>query len=261
MSQLFSINLAQRCPSQFVPPPALRVSNTPLSLTAPPLHPPPISTNLAVSPQACTSITISLSEKTYPPAVFSLSVLDNVRREQLTAIAELEERFTAERLQKHTFTWMTRKTPEGVVNEWLPNFERFWKPGGCRSVTVEEIWKEYQYGMDGCLSISQLNMGWHAWWKRDIQGIKTEYSRRMKIVNIIQALTDPKAKLLPHPDAALHFLTQTYPITKTGPPHLRTTRAFIEWLQKDTSPFPNSDGILKSAHDMIMDDVRTFKGH
>jgi len=245
-------------------PPALRVSNTQLLLTPSSLHPPLISTNLAESPLAHTSssgITIGLSGKTYPSAVFSLSVLEDVRREQLGAITELEERFTAERLQKHMFMWTTRRTLEGVANEWLPNFERFWKPGGRRSVTVEEIWKEYQYGMEGCLSISQLNMGWHARWKRDIQGIKTEYSRHMKIVNVIQALADPKAKLLPHPDAALHFLTQTYPIAKTGLPHLRTTRAFIEWLQKDTSPFPNSDGIFKSALDMIMDDARTFKGH
>jgi len=112
--------------------------------------------------------------------------------------------------------------------------------------------------MDGCLLISQLNVGWHARWKRDIQSIKTEYSRHMKIVTLIQALTDPKAKLLQHTDAALQFLIQTYPIPTPGSTHLKTMRAFIEWLQKEVSPFPNSNGVFKSPQEMIMNDAHAF---
>ena len=198
------------------------------------------------------------SETSYSSTTFPLSLIHDIKQEQLTAIKVLEEKFTAERLRNHRFMWITRKSVDGVVNEWLPQFEKFWKPKGNRSVTIEEIWKEYQFGMDGHLSISQLNLGWNARWKRDIQGIKTEYSRRMKIVNLIQGLTDPKAKLLRHADAALHFLIQTYPIPTSATSHLKTTRTFIEWLQKEVSPFPNSEGVFKSPQEMIVDDARAF---
>ena len=198
------------------------------------------------------------SETSYSSTTFPLSPIHDIKQEQLTAIKVLEEKFTAERLRNHRFMWITRKSVDGVVNEWLPQFEKFWKPKGNRSVTIEEIWKEYQFGMDGHLSISQLNLGWNARWKRDIQGIKTEYSRRMKIVNLIQGLADPKAKLLRHANAALHFLIQTYPIPTSATSHLKTTRTFIEWLQKEVSPFPNSEGVFKSPQEMIVDDARAF---
>lgn len=88
---------------------------------------------------------------------------------------------------------------------------------------------EHTHGMDGQLSIRELNTVWEARWKRNEQRIKSEGSRRGKVINLIDTLA---RKPNWNPSLALRFLTERYPIPSKSAPHLKTTRAFIDGLQK-----------------------------
>ena len=91
------------------------------------------------------------------------------------------------------------------------------------------MWEEWTNGLDGHLSVRQLNDGWDARWRRNNLGQKTEAGRRKKVVELIEALAK---KPNWNTQLALRFLKEKYPIPSSSQPYLKSTRAFIEHLQK-----------------------------
>ncbi|KAF9551887.1 hypothetical protein CPC08DRAFT_823121 [Agrocybe pediades] len=115
----------------------------------------------------------------------------------------------------HEFEWKD--------NDWLPEFEGFWTPGPNQPATIEDVWNENRVGMGGRLSVQELTTTWDARWKRNIGKLKTEASRRTKIVNLIEHLTKkPNWNL----KLALRFLYEKYP------KETKSSRAFADFLQK-----------------------------
>ncbi|KAF6764548.1 hypothetical protein DFP72DRAFT_775784, partial [Ephemerocybe angulata] len=69
--------------------------------------------------------------------------------------------------------------------------------------TLADIWNEYSVGIGHKFSIIQLNEHWGARWKRDIRSIESEFTRRMKIVKLIESLMKQNGW---SSDCALEFL-------------------------------------------------------
>jgi hypothetical protein len=186
-----------------------------------PLGPPVIALPLQV-PEPY----ISLSGNIYPPSTFEfLSDHPNLREIQQTSIQKLEDLFTYERIAKHVFEWETKN------EDWLPRFECFWRPKG-RDLTVEDVWREDRFGIEGKFSIQELTARWGARWKRNEPRLKTEAGRRKKIIQLVEELS---GKVNWTTDLALRFLHEKYPIdSKSTVAHLRTARSFMEYLNKKT---------------------------
>lgn len=167
------------------------------------------------------------------PTSFVLSQDAYERERQETAIHSLELKYGSTavcHIPCHRFEW--RKYPSGVVTEeWLPFY--IFKKG----LTVAEIWTEWTVGLEGCFSVRDLNDGWEARWRRNNAGQKTENARRRKVVALIEALGNQ-----PNWDTslALRFLNDKYKIPTPSVPHLRSTRAFIDYLQDKRSDTQSS---------------------
>jgi hypothetical protein len=170
---------------------------------------------------------VSLTGNIYPSTTFPLSDDSFEQSKQLAAIADLETKYSVERISRHQFEW-SRSASESHEDEWLPIY-LYWRPNKNSSPSVEEIWKEWSFGMDGCLSVSELSAGWGARWRRNNSAAKTEATRRKKIITLIETLAK---KPNWNCELALRFLKDRYPIPTRTVSHLKTTRAFIDYLQK-----------------------------
>ena len=172
-----------------------------------------------------------------------LSECEQERDLQLNVIQALVCKY-AEKVRHHQFTW-TKYGSTNRPDEWLPIY-LFWQ-----GASLIEIWEEWSEGLDGCLSVRQLEEGWAARWWRDVSGQKTEMSRRhlvvQKVIEPLAAKTNWNIQL------ALHYLTTQYPIPSNTPPYLRTTRNFVDYLQKKTT----GPAAIKS----ILTDAASFCSH
>ena len=156
---------------------------------------------------------------------FKVSTQSSLREIQLGAIRTLLQKYGSDRVQTHQFQWMTY--PSGsIADEWLPMYT--YKVG----ISIWDIWEEWINGLDGHLSVRQLNDGWDARWRRNNSGQKTEAGRRKMVVKLIEALA---SKPNWNTQLALRFLKQKYPIPSSSRSYLKSTRAFIEHLQKKTT--------------------------
>jgi len=169
----------------------------------------------------------------------SFGTLSNCEREralQLDAIRALASKY-GEKVCRHQFTW-SKHGSANRPDEWLPIY--IFRQG----VSLAEIWEEWSEGLDGHLSIRQLEEGWAARWRRDVSGQKTEMSRRRLVVQkVIEPLA---AKTNWNIQLALRYLTSQYPIP-SNPSYLRTTRSFIDHLQKKTTEPAAIKSILAGA--------------
>ena len=152
---------------------------------------------------------------------FKLSTQDFERQVQIKAIRNLLQKYGRDRVQKHQFEWITYSSGS-IADEWLPLYT--YKVG----VSIWDMWEEWANGLDGHLSVCQLNDGWDARWRRNNSGQKTEAGRRKKFVELVEALAK---KPNWNTALALRFLKEKYPIPSPQQPYLKSIRAFIEHLQ------------------------------
>jgi hypothetical protein len=225
--------------SQSPSPPTLPLNPTQLPL--PSLNPGTHATCATTIIQNPTPVSPLLSA--WPPEIaefsscFRLSTDEYERTIQLTAIQDLVKKHGRETILRHVFEW-TKHSSLSISDEWLPIYR--YKQG----VSVQEIWEEWSKGLDGCLSVRTLNENWDARWRRNNSGQKTEAGRRKKIIELIEALArKPNWNIR----LALQFLQEEYPILSSVHSYLKSTRAFIEHLQKKSTGQAAFEAILLNA--------------
>ncbi|KAF5310463.1 hypothetical protein D9611_012258 [Ephemerocybe angulata] len=190
----------------------------------------PASTNSASTHSSAQVRTVVSGQgHIYAAHTFPMSSRPEEYARQMLGISALEEKFSFEQLKYQSFDWV----PTDVSHSWLPRFE-WWKPNGGSLPTLADVWKEYSEGIGHRFSILQLNEQWGARWKRDVRSIKSEFTRRMKIVRLIEGLMKQNEWSC---DYALEFLSSEYPIAAGpgSPSHLRSSRSFSDWLKDSTS--------------------------
>jgi len=187
---------------------------------------PNCSTNSITSHLHQSQIVVSGNGNIYPITMFPLSQSHpDVQVKQMAQISKLESLFPTERLKQHNFEWNAKR------DEWLPFYD-FWRPSPGVPPTVDQIWAEYMEGIGNpkSFSILELTANWGGRWKRNIQKIKTESSKRKKVIDLVQALL-----IQPEWDStkALVFLREKYPIPSSSSSHpfLKNISAFIAHLQ------------------------------
>ena len=99
--------------------------------------------------------------------------------------------------------------------------------------SIDKIWQEYTVGIDGWLLLTLLNEVWGARWKRNINSVKVEYSRRQKVVKLINELSNRMSSSGWTADDILAHLRNHFPIDPQSTfRHLHTSWAFMDYLQK-----------------------------
>jgi Transcriptional activator of glycolytic enzymes len=147
------------------------------------------------------------------------TTLSRAETPDVTAWKVLIHRFGEPRIRKHQWEWVTSS------QSWLPHY-RF------KAVQkITHIWTEYSDGLDGCLSVRELNVTWGPKWKRNIAGLKSEATRRKKLVDLIEKLA---TKHRWDTKLALRFVRERYEAKYTP-------RAFCDYLHKSLSD------VLKAA--------------
>ncbi|KAF9014425.1 hypothetical protein BDZ89DRAFT_1076634, partial [Hymenopellis radicata] len=132
--------------------------------------------------------TISRSGETYSSKIFSLSATNcRTRDAQLDHISVLESLYEPCRLRDHVFMW---NEPEKLI---------------------KDIWREFTEGIEGKLSVESIEKTWGNRWRKGQGSVRTELSKRLKIVTLIEQLV-----VLEGWDAnrALAFLKEHYVPTK-----------------------------------------------
>jgi Transcriptional activator of glycolytic enzymes len=123
--------------------------------------------------------------------------------------ALLVAKFSDSQLRRHQWEW--------TGGDWLPYYR--YKP----VAQISDIWLEWSDGVEGFLSVRALTEGWGARWRRNDAAMKTEASRRKKVVDLITQLCGkPRWDV----QLALRFLVERYE------PRYKA-RAFCEYLQKN----------------------------
>jgi Transcriptional activator of glycolytic enzymes len=146
-----------------------------------------------------------------PPGPIRLAppfVNDHVAHLQLEKWSELACTYTEPHLGKHMWEWRGE--------DWVP----YYTYPEIASITV--IWEEWTNGLDGFLSTRQLEERWGARWRRNLPNMKTAHSRRKKLIQLIQELSN---KHRWNTKLALRFLKDKYE-------PLFSARKFCEYLQK-----------------------------
>jgi hypothetical protein len=192
---------------------------------------PSIETSATVLPTSRVSLPPlqPATQLSYPHTTFPLASEPTTRQKQLDAITSLEKKFNPERLRQHTFEWRV-STSKRLSDEWLPVYHY----PSSSEISIEDVWNEHMFGLDGHLSTSHLTAEWGARWRRNDPAAKTEAARRKKLILLIDTLSK---KPNWNSERALRYLKAEYPIPTPSTPHLKTTRAFMEALQKGKGEF------------------------
>lgn len=175
--------------------------------------------------------TPALTPTTHTPSVSS-SILgqSGFSITQTAAWNLLALRYSETRLRRHQWEWIPK------TNSFLPHYTFQPVP------KITDIWIEWASGLNGFLSVRELNEGWNAKWKRDAQRIKSEYSRRKKVIDLIDRLqSKPNWNL----ELALRFIREVY---EAGS-EFKTTRALCEYLQ--SSKTGGFDAVIQRSNSFV----------
>jgi hypothetical protein len=207
--------------------PVPEAANSPTSEQTPPLetlaNPPNSSGSPITSPSFSNDQYALPNDLRLLQCNLRLSSLEEERVRQIDLIKALSDKYGVERISKHQFEW-ARYATGPVKEEWLPFYT--YRKG----ISIREIWEEWADGLDGHLSVRQLTEGWGARWRRNVQGQKTEASRRKHITELITKLSQKPNWTTA---LALRFLEDEYPIP--GPGFRASATTFSKQLQNKAS--------------------------
>ncbi|KAJ3925464.1 MAG: hypothetical protein NXY57DRAFT_63592 [Lentinula lateritia] len=131
---------------------------------------------------------------------------------------ELIQRYGIARYAKHEpWAWNQER------QEHIPSYQ-YQKPS-----TLREYWDELTIGLNGYISVQELNNRWEARWRRNISGLKTDKCRYDRVEQLIVQLKSRDNWTM---DLVWRFLDNRFPIPTKEIPYLRTTRSFITYIQK-----------------------------
>ncbi|KAJ3714713.1 hypothetical protein C8R42DRAFT_726209 [Lentinula raphanica] len=140
---------------------------------------------------------------------------------QESCIASIESQLGRDKVIAHNWTWGYKAKQA----DWIPSYSF------AKDISRREIWNEFAFGINGQLSVQQLEGRWDTSWHFGDQGKRTELCRRLRLFELVSTLKDrPNWGV----DLVFEFLDSTYPITPNKDPdmvHLQTTSNFLRWLQ------------------------------
>jgi hypothetical protein len=118
------------------------------------------------------------------------------------------QRYGEVRFRKHS--------PEWLSGDWVPHYKY------ATADAIWDYWVEWKEGLNGFIGVEELTTTWGAKWRRNNAGLKSENTRRMRVINLILELSQK-----PHWNVNLvrRFVTEKYAS------HYRA-RAFADFLAK-----------------------------
>lgn len=136
---------------------------------------------------------------------------------------ELVQKFGSEKLDQHQWEW--------IKSKWVPHYT--YQPVHA----ISDVWYEWVGTPGGGLSVRELTETWGARWRRNNSVLKTENTRRKKIVDLVNTLSSKQGWNV---SLALRFLSERYETTYTA-------RSFSDYLGKAE----NQEAVLAAAKNFI----------
>lgn len=146
---------------------------------------------------------------------------------QLTAWAQLAAKFDEKCLRMHQWEWVSHPNDRSS-GSYLPYYT--FQP----VLALADIWTEWALGRNGYLPVRAMEEHWAAKWRRDQNGLKTEWGRCKLVIQLIERLA---AKPNWNLDLALRFIRVTY--EDDGKKKI-AIRKFCESLQKKKNTPPGA---------------------
>ncbi|KAJ7712581.1 hypothetical protein B0H16DRAFT_1743980 [Mycena metata] len=103
-----------------------------------------------------------------------------------------------------------------VLLDWVPQYK-----DATNAKAIWDYWVEWREGMNGFIAVEELTTIWEAKWRRNIGGLKSENTRRMKVVNLI---LEPDKTPNWNINLVRRFITEKYA-------SYFAARAFVEFLK------------------------------
>jgi hypothetical protein len=85
------------------------------------------------------------------------------------------QRYGIARFQKHS--------PEWLGGDWVPHYKY------ASADAIWDYWVEWKEGVNGFLVVEELTTTWGAKWRRNNSALKSENTRRMRVINLILELS------------------------------------------------------------------------
>ncbi|KAF9063616.1 hypothetical protein BDP27DRAFT_1367866 [Rhodocollybia butyracea] len=197
------------CESETLPSTVLKSTNT-IS--------PPSSDSLGLISSTVGSITTTIPSTILNPGITAPTAAPPMYSEEQASVDMLRQRYSEVKYTKHELWEWDRER-----KEHLPSYQ-YQKPS-----TLCAYWEELTVGLNGYISVQELNNRWEAQWRRNISGLKTEKCRYDRVEELIQKLRSRDNWTM---DLVWRFLDARFPIPTKDVPHLRTARSFITYIQK-----------------------------
>jgi hypothetical protein len=161
------------------------------------------------------------------PQLFSQSLSPSENDLKAIKWAQIAAKYGDARLRNHDWDF--------IDGEFLPHYN-------FRPLTqISEVWTEWTEGIDGCLSLRELDEGWGARWRRNVGAKKTEYGRRKKITDLVGWLVANKPRW--DTRLAVQFLMDQFQ------PRFKSARSFSDFLTRE-----NGSGLTEiknTAHSYV----------
>lgn len=114
-----------------------------------------------------------------------------------------------------------KHAPKWVDGDWLPHYQYL------SADAIWDYWLEWKEGVDGFISVEELTTTWGAKWRRNMPPLKTENTRRMKVINLILELSNrPRWNV----NLVRRFITEKYASqfrARAFADYLKTNRAAV----------------------------------
>lgn len=170
--------------------------------------PPSFSHNHMPSPAPQPPLSLSTTAQ---GQLFSQSLAPSEDDLKATKWNEMVVKYGDARLRNHLWDF--------TDGEFLPHYS--FRP----LIQISEVWTEWTEGIDGCLSLRELEEGWGARWRRNVGAKKTEYGRRKKIADLVGWLVTNKPRW--NTRLAIQFLTDRFQ------PRFKSARRFSDFLTRE----------------------------
>ena len=122
---------------------------------------------------------------------------------------QISNKIVQDKLARHQWEWLG--------GNWVPHYTY-------QTVyTIMDVWTEWAEGLNGYISVRELTEIWGVKWRRNIAYLKTENTRRRKIVDLINTLSGKQGWNL---NMTQKFLSEQYDSKYTA-------RTFSEYMKKE----------------------------
>ncbi|KAK1218440.1 hypothetical protein PQX77_018904 [Marasmius sp. AFHP31] len=147
---------------------------------------------------------------------------------QERSMKDIEGQIGFGKVENHSWDWVEYPSRE---DEWIPRQDLCLNiMKDIATLSCSKAWQEYEKGLDGLVSICELESVWKTRGRASKPDVATELTRRQHLWRLVGKLEELEGW---DTTMVMDSLQEKYPIGPAQQKELRTAGNFVRWLQKD----------------------------